>query len=253
MTQPLIEICAGSIASALAAQEGGANRIELCDNLSEGGTTPSIGMITTVKKLLQIPVYVLIRPRAGDFLYTDAELDSMEADIDFCKIAGVDGFVFGVLDADGNVDEERNRRLIETAYPLPCTFHRAFDVCASPFDALEAIIECGFTRLLSSGQQASAPAGAALLGELVKRAGDRLIIMPGGGIREENAAALVKETRAVEYHASMRSATASGMKYRNENVKMGSAAVSEYEWQTVDVNRVKELVRIAREAAAAIT
>ncbi|TND09835.1 MAG: copper homeostasis protein [Bacteroidetes bacterium] len=241
MNTPVIEICAGSIVSAVAAQEGGADRIELCASLDAGGITPSPGQIIITKQKLSIPVFVLIRPREGDFFYSAAEYETMHSDILFCKKQGVDGFVFGLLDAEGNIDAQRNRQLVELAAPLPCTFHRAFDVCRDPFTALEEIISCGFTRILTSGQAATAAAGARLLAELVRKSAGRISIMPGGGISEKNIAALVQQTRATEFHASLKTAVTSKMKFRHEKVSMGGNEKSEYAWMETDPDRVRSL------------
>jgi len=201
MNRPLIEICAGSLASAAAAQAGGADRIELCAELPLGGITPSRETILAAKEKIRIPVFVLVRPRGDNFIYSEEELETMLADIAFCKSAGVDGFVFGVLDEKNEIDPGPNKLLLEAAAPLPCTFHRAFDLCADALQSLNLLHQLGFTRLLSSGQSSSAIEGAALLGELVKR--NLLTVMPGGGVREENIATLLRLTKAKEFHSAL--------------------------------------------------
>src|SRR5690606_12457587 len=160
-----LEICANSVTSAVAAQEGGAHRVEFCQNLEMGGTTPSPGQIRIARQQLTIGMHVLIRPRAGDFLYTDTEIEEMKADILFCKEENCDGVVIGLLNADGRINWERTEELVSLAHPLHVTFHRAFDVCSEPFDALETIIACGCKRLLTSGMKDTALEGAGLIKE----------------------------------------------------------------------------------------
>lgn len=221
-----LEICANSLTSALAAQEGGADRIELCDNMAEGGTTPSYGTILRVRELLHIQVYPIIRPRGGDFLYNEEEFEIMYQDILVCKELGCDGIVIGLLTTDGQVDIERTKQLVEVAGSLGVTFHRAFDRCHSPFQALEDIIDCGCERILTSGQQPTAVQGAALLSELVTKAKDRIIIMPGSGIRPENIAPLVQQTRAKEYHSTAKKTISSKMQFENKLAKNENNAIS---------------------------
>ena len=185
----IIEICANSAQSCVEAEAGGATRVELCAGIPEGGTTPSYGEIKTAKALTsKIDINVIIRPRGGDFLYTEAEVQSMLLDIELCKELKVHGVVFGCLTKDGDIDVPLMRRLIETAKPLSVTCHRAFDVCRDPFAALEQLIELGCDRILTSGQQSDAVKGIPLIAELVKRAAGRIIIMPGCGVRENNIA-----------------------------------------------------------------
>jgi len=244
----LLEICAGSVTSCLAAQTGGAGRVEFCDNLLEGGTTPSYGAIATARDKLQILLNVIIRPRGGDFLYSDIEFDVMERDVIACKKLGVDGVVIGLLTADGNVDIARTKRLVELAAPLPVTFHRAFDVARDPFTALEDIIRAGCNRLLTSGQEASALEGRALIRKLREVAGERLVIMPGAGVRLNNIAQLVAETGCVEYHTSGRSPFPSGMRYRNERVKMGGPGQDEYGLVETSADLVQQIIAEANAA-----
>ncbi len=211
---PLLEIAANSVASALAAQDGGAGRIELCASLGEGGLTPSYATIAIARERLLIPLYVLIRPRAGDFLYSDIELETMRRDIEACARIGCDGIVIGALDADGNVALGACRELIHAARGLGVTFHRAFDLARDPALALEDIIALGCGRVLTSGQRASAAEGAALIKTLVGHAGNRIVVMPGAGIDATNVVALRDATGATEFHASARRALASAMRYR---------------------------------------
>ena len=217
-SSPILEICAGSVASALAAEEGGADRVELCDNLLEGGTTPSYAAIAKARELLHIQLYPIIRPRGGDFLYDDLEFELMWKDIELCKQLGCDGVVIGLLTADGRVDKKRTKLLTESAWPLGVTFHRAFDRSANPFEALEDIIDAGCERILTSGQCPTAPEGADLIAELVKKADDRILIMAGSGVRENNIAALVQKTKAPEYHSTAKTITRSNMQFKNKLV-----------------------------------
>lgn len=220
-----IEICANSVASCLEAQKGGAYRVELCAGIPEGGTTPSYGEIAVARELLNIKLNIIIRPRGGDFLYSDVEHKTMLHDIEIAKKLGVDGVVIGCLKADGTIDMERNRELIAAAEGMSVTFHRAFDMCKNPFESLEQIIALGCDRLLTSGQQPTAIEGISLLSQLVEKAGDRIIIMPGSGVNENNIAILADETKAKEFHFSAREPIDSKMEYRNPDLKMGGAVV----------------------------
>ncbi|MEO1087359.1 MAG: copper homeostasis protein CutC, partial [Acidobacteriota bacterium] len=186
----LVEVCLDSADSAVAAAEGGARRVELCDNLIEGGTTPSAGMIAATRRRVTIGLQVMIRPRGGDFLYSDAEVEAMLYDVGVAKDLGADGVVFGVLCADGTVDRDATARLIDAARPMSVTFHRAFDMTRDPFEALDALIELGVDRLLTSGQEATVADGVELLTALVERAGDRLVVMPGCGLTPRRRSAL---------------------------------------------------------------
>jgi len=209
----ILEIAANSVASALAAQEGGAGRVELCTALELGGLTPSHAQIALAREHLRIPLYVLIRPRAGDFLYSDLECEMMQRDIETCVALGCDGVVLGVLDADGRVDTARCRTLIAAAGKLGVTFHRAFDLSRDPAQALEDILALGCERILTSGAQASAPEGEALIRELVVQAAGRLAVMPGAGVTAQNVAALAAATGAHEFHASAKRQLPSGMQH----------------------------------------
>lgn len=220
-----IEICANSVASCLEAQKGGAYRVELCAGIPEGGTTPSYGEIAVARELLNIELNIIIRPRGGDFLYSDVEHKTMLHDIEIAKKLGVDGVVIGCLKADGTIDMERNRELIAAAEGMSVTFHRAFDMCKNPFESLEQIIALGCDTLLTSGQQPTAIEGISLLSQLVEKAGDRIIIMPGSGVNENNIAILADETKAKEFHFSAREPIDSKMEYRNPDLKMGGAVV----------------------------
>ena len=241
-----LEVCANSINSALAAQNGGAVRVELCDNLKEGGTTPSAGQITMARKFLHIKLYVLIRPRSGDFLYNDIEYETMKADIRYCIEAGCDGIVIGILKADGTIDKERNLELVRMAkqFGLGVTFHRAFDVCADLYQALEDIIELGCERILTSGGKSSAMEGSAMLAHLVEKAAGRISIMAGAGVNEHNAADLVHYTGVQEIHSSARVMIPSQMQFQNDHIAMGDTMHDEYSFDQTDVERVKKLVQL---------
>lgn len=213
MTASLLEVAANSVASAIAAEAGGAGRIELCAALEVGGLTPSHAQMALARERLRIPLYVLVRPRAGDFLYGDEECETMLRDIEHCAALGCDGVVLGVLDAQGDVDLARNRELVSAAQArgVGVTFHRAIDVSRDPLRALEDIIAIGCERVLSSGAQPSAPQGADLLREMVLRAAGRIVVMPGAGIDASNVATLRAGTGAIEFHASAKRALPSGM------------------------------------------
>lgn len=235
----ILEICANSLPSALAAQAGGADRIELCDNMAEGGTTPSYATILTSREMLTIQIYPIIRPRGGDFLYNDDEFDLMRKDIELCKQVGCDGVVIGLLNMDGSIDKKRTKLLVELAWPLGVTFHRAFDRCADPLHALEDIIACGCERILTSGQAPTAPEGADLIAQLVDRAAGRMIIMPGSGVRENNIAALVRKTKATEYHSTAKTTIGSKMQFKNKLVL--DSEVKELNIEITDVDIVRKL------------
>lgn len=196
------EIACFDFESAMLAQKAGADRVELCSNQPEGGVTPSYGLIDLARKNLHIGLNVIIRPRGGNFVYTDSELSIMENDILVCKELGVNGVVLGVLNCDSTIDKTANRELVQIASPLEATFHRAFDDTPDATTALEDIIECGFTRILTSGQKKNAIEGACSISDLIKSANGRIIIMPGGGIRKENISMLIGITKAIEYHSS---------------------------------------------------
>ena len=216
------EICANSVASCIAAQEGGANRVELCAGIPEGGTTPSYGMIRNARENISIALNVIIRPRGGDFLYSESEIQEMIYDIKIAKELGADGLVFGCLNPDGSVDMDAMSRLMEAAGDTPVTFHRAFDHTNDPYKALEDIISLGCARILTSGCRPTALEGAELLSRLVEKAGERIIIMPGCGVRENNIAEIARLSSAREFHFSARESVESGMIFRNPEVAMGS-------------------------------
>jgi copper homeostasis protein len=239
--RPLLEIAANSLDSAMAAQTGGADRIELCVALEIGGLTPSHAQIAITRERVRIPLYVLIRPRAGDFVYSDAECETMLRDIETCVSLGCDGVVLGVLDAEGRVDMARCRALIAAAKGLGVTFHRAIDVSRNPLQTLEDIIALGCERVLSSGAQPNAMAGASLLREMVLRAGNRTVVMPGAGIDAGNLASLRAATGAREFHASAKRVLASAMRHM-PSVSLG---MEDGEIRT-DVDEVQRMVEVLR-------
>ncbi|PWK92825.1 copper homeostasis protein CutC [Fulvimonas soli] len=219
MARALLEVAAGSLASALAAQEGGADRVELCGSLAGGGVTPSYGLIAAARERLRIPLYVLVRPRAGDFLYDDAELDAMCRDVEACARLGCDGVAIGALDADGEVDQARCRALVAAAGKLGVTFHRAFDAARHPSRALEEIVALGCERVLTSGGRADALEGAPAIAALAAQAAGRIRVMAGAGIRPDNLAAVAARSHADEFHASARALRRSAMHWRNEQLR----------------------------------
>lgn len=216
------EICANSVASCIAAQEGGADRVELCAGIPEGGTTPSYGMMVKARESISIGLNVIIRPRGGDFLYSNEEIGEMLHDIRMAKEIGADGLVFGCLLPDGMVDKENMAILMEAAGDTPVTFHRAFDHSSDPMLALEDIIDLGCSRILTSGCMPTAKEGLPILSRLVKEAGDRIIIMPGCGINETNIEEIARLSGAKEFHFSAREPVESGMIFRNPDVAMGN-------------------------------
>ncbi|XP_076868049.1 copper homeostasis protein cutC homolog isoform X1 [Brachyhypopomus gauderio] len=243
----LMEVCVDSVESAINAERGGAGRIELCSSLMEGGITPSIGLLQVVKENVQIPVYVMIRPRGGDFLYTDREADVMRKDIELMKSHKADGVVLGALTEDGRVDVELCMELLAACRPLPVTFHRAFDMVHDPSVAVETLASLGFERILTSGCESSALEGLPLIKRLTEQAKGRIIIMPGGGITERNLQRILEGSGAQEFHCSARSSRDSAMKFRNANVSMGaSLSAPEYSLKVADVTKVRTLNAIAK-------
>jgi len=217
------EICVDSIAGIRAAERAGAARVELCAGLLEGGITPSLGMIEAAVRDARIGIQVMIRPRGGDFVYSPAELEVMERDIAAAKRAGAGGIVLGLLTPEGAVDVEATRRLVGLARPLAVTFHRAIDMCADALAALDALIALGIERVLTSGQEATALEGSALIAALQRRAAGRIIVMPGGGITERTIVRVLAETGAREVHFAALAELASPMRHRNPNAFMGGA------------------------------
>jgi len=233
-----LEVIGFDISGCMVAQESGADRIELCDNPSDGGTTPSYGLIKAARQKLSIELYPIIRPRGGDFLYTDDEFRVMLDDIKLCKELGCDGIVTGILDPDGNIDKKRCQQITALAYPLGVTFHRAFDRVNDSTKALEDIIEIGFERILTSGLKPTAIEGVDTIATLIKQADDRIIIMPGSGVRSSNLKELANKTGATEFHSSARIFNDSKMKYSNDTMHEKLKAV------TVDK---EEVIKMSKE------
>jgi copper homeostasis protein len=240
-----LEICVDTLESALDAQNAGADRVELCSNLIEGGTTPGYGTLTSVRNSLDIDLNVIIRPRGGDFLYTDQEYDVMRRDIDICGECGVNGIVLGILQYDGEIDIERTARLVEIASPMTVTFHRAFDMCCDPIKGLEDVIVTGAVRILTSGQQALAVDGIELLGFLKNQAADRVIIMPGSGINDKNIERIARTTGASEFHLTARKIIESEMVYRKQGISMGGIpGIPEFARKIVDPSMIRNIINI---------
>jgi copper homeostasis protein len=248
----LIEVCVDSVASAIAAERGGARRVELCSNLLEGGVTPSAGLIALVRARTSLGLQVMIRPRGGDFCYTAEEFEIMRRDIMVAKELGANGVVLGILDADGNVDTERTRQLVEVARPLGVTFHRAFDMSADLFCALEDICVTGADRLLTSGGEQTAWQGIQAIGQLVKAAQGRIVIMGGAGIDDDNAVSIIEQTGIKEIHVGLGSPIASPMLHLNPRISMGTAPGREYQRSQVleeDVRNLRRAITLAHIAA----
>ena len=242
------EICANSVESCLAAQEGGADRVELCAGIPEGGTTPSYGEIKLARKLLtKTKLHVIIRPRGGDFLYTPLELERMEEDIRICRELGEDGVVFGCLTEEGEIDREANRRLVELARPMSVTFHRAFDRTADPMKALEDIISLGCNRILTSGQQPKAIDGISLLAQLEKKLKEYPLppiqLLAGSGVNEENIRQIFDATGIHEYHFSARVNVVSKMKHYNHEVYMGAKGADESYSLVTSAEKVRNTIK----------
>ena len=244
-----VEIVVFNLEAAMRAQEGGADRIELCDNPAEGGTTPSAGIIELVRQNLSIDVYVMIRPRGGDFFYSNYDFHAMKRDILQSQRLSVDGVVFGILNPDGTIDKKRCQELIARARPLKVTCHRAFDMTRDPFEALEDCIDAGFDRVLTSGQEAQAVKGTDIIRQLVQKAAGRISIMAGSGVNEETVEEIVATTGVSEIHFSAAAFRDSGMEYYNEKITaMGSERGAEYKIRTVDPARVRRTRQLAETA-----
>ncbi len=211
--QYIIEIATSDFFTTKSAVEGGADRIELCANLAEGGTTPSYGHILQCREAFGVLIYPIIRPRGGDFLFTDEEFSIMLQDVKLCRQLNCDGVVTGLLNADGSIDIKRTAKLIEAAYPLGVTFHRAFDRCSNPFEAMGQLIQIGCERILTSGQKPAAPDAVEFIDQLNRQADGRIIIMPGSGVRKENIKMIAEKTGCTEFHSSLRSKINSNMEF----------------------------------------
>jgi copper homeostasis protein len=247
MTYPELEICVFSIEAAISAQKAGADRVELCSGFAEGGLTPSAGTIRLVRRLLDIECYVMIRPRGGDFCYSDMEFEQMRRDIDYAKSCGVDGIVLGVLQPNGHVNIVRTRELVQLASPLPVTFHRAFDLAVDPFRALDDVVVCGCCRILTSGQKATAVEGLETIRELVKYSAERIDIMAGSGVNPENARKFI-EAGVQALHFSAKKLNPSRMTYRNPAVPiMQEDAMTDYDLIAVDEDKIRKMAEIIRQ------
>ncbi len=229
------------------AQDNGADRVELCASLSEGGLTPSLGVIRGALAVARVPVQVMLRPRAGDFLYSGSEYASMLADLNFMREAGVPGVVLGCLTPDARIDVPRLRELVAAAGEMSVTFHRAFDLVADPFRALEDLIACGVNRVLTSGQQPTALLGQECLGQLVRQAGERIVILGCGGLRHANVAAVLEAVPLRELHFSARRAVQSGMRVQSRAVNMGQPT-DEYSREETNGEQVAATIAAARQA-----
>ena len=241
----IVEVCVDSLESAIAAERGGARRLELCSSLVEGGITPSAGLIATTRQKISIGLHLMIRPRAGDFCYTADEFEVMRRDVLIAKQLGADGVVFGILDQDANVDIERTRSLVDLAKPLNTTYHRAFDMSADVLVSLERVAETGADRILTSGGAPTAIEGTAILRNLVEAASGRMCIMACGGIDPQNVQAVLEKTSVREIHVGLRTPIASPMRYRNNTILMGPFRGNEYQRFVVREENVAQLVRAA--------
>ncbi len=238
----ILEICIDSVESGIIAERTGADRVELCDNLYEGGTTPGPGTIRIARKELNIGLNIMIRPRGGDFLYSEIEFNIIKEDIRIAKEEGADGIVAGILTADGHIDIPKTSELVELASPLPFTFHRAFDMTAEPFSAMEDIISCGASRILTSGHTDLVVDNVGLIKELIEKAGSRIIIMPGSGINENNIAGIIKETGAMEFHLTGHRTINSKMRFQKQNIYMGGIPeIPEFSRKIADENRIRKI------------
>lgn len=243
-----LEICVDSVESALAAQSGGAQRVELCSGLMEGGLTPSLGLIQAVRSRIGIGVHVMIRPRGGDFLYSEEELAVMRDDIALAARAGVQGVVLGLLTADGRVDVPRTRELVELARPMEVTFHRAIDMSSDLEGALEEVIESGADRVLTSGGERTAVLGSRRIRDMVRAARGRIGLMAGGGVRAENVQEIASATGAVEFHAGLRRTIPSRARYQAQKVSLGDPGVDDFARSVVLTADVRMLRQAMDEA-----
>lgn len=236
-----LEICIDSVESAIAAERGGAQRVELCADLLEGGITPSAGLIAAVRSHISIGLFVMIRPRGGDFCYTELEFEVMQKEIEHARSLGADGIVLGILDRDARVDVGRSRQLVKSANPLPVTFHRAIDMTPDLSTALEDVIATGARRVLTSGGAPDVTVGTNQIAQLVQEAKGRISVMPGGGVSPENIASLAQATGATEFHSSARMPTNSPVRFRKQGIAMGDVPDREYGGFTVSEDKVRAL------------
>ncbi|XP_076103438.1 copper homeostasis protein cutC homolog isoform X1 [Mytilus galloprovincialis] len=241
-----MEVCADSVLSAVNAEKGGAIRVELCSNLAEGGTTPSAGLLKVVKSRLKIPIYVMLRPRGGDFFYSDDEFEVLMEDLKLLKTIGADGFVFGFLNSNGTIDKDRCKEVIDAIRPLAATFHRAIDTTVDIMTALEVVIKIGFTRVLTSGGCSTALEGLPIISEMICKAKGRIIVMPGGGINENNISRVLQQSKAKEFHCSARTSRPSLMQFQKAGIPMGTAFhPPEYSTKVTDVAKVQHFISLS--------
>ncbi len=234
-----LEICVDSVDSSIEAEKGGADRIELCGNMFEGGTTPSLGVLAITKEKVKIPIYAMVRPRGGDFCYTDTEFLVMKREAEVMKELKIDGIVFGILQADGSVDTKRCEKLMKIFDSDKITFHRAFDVTSNMEKALDDIISLGFERILTSGGEVNVMTGIISLKRIIQKAGDKIIIMPGSGINERNIKYIKDTLNAKEYHMQANKTVESLMSYRQDAVFMGATLrAPEYSYKQTDSKKV---------------
>jgi len=243
MTRPLIEICLEDAESVIAAEAGGADRVELCSDLFEGGLSPSIGTVRVAKKHTTIPINAMVRPRGGDFCYSETEFEVMKEEIKAFKGEGVNAIVFGILTPEGEIDKERSKELIDLARPLPVTFHRAFDMVKDPYQALDTLIELGVDRVLTSGLEATAYEGAELIAALIEQAKGRIVIMPGCGIKQRNFKKIDSLVHAREYHMSLSSTRSSQMLFHPGHIYMGGTLrQSEFSIACSDEEKIRSMM-----------
>ena len=246
--RPLLEVCVDSIRSAKAAIEGGADRLEVCTCLAAGGLTPSLGLLRLIRATnTSVPLFVMIRPRPGDFIYSDLDVEQMLTEIESIRVEGLaDGFVTGALTPDGNVDEDTCNKIIEACGDSPVTFHRAFDLTSDAVQSLEKIIDLGFSRILTSGQSKSAKYGIEIIKVLVQRAQDRIIIMAGRGINDKNVETILRETKVREIHSSASKQVRSRMEVVHETVSLGKSCGDDFTWNECDDKVVASMVSIIK-------
>jgi copper homeostasis protein len=240
MSKIILEAPVFTIEAAIKAAEFGVDRLELCADFGEGGETPSSGALRFLKSNVNIPIFVMIRPRGGDFVYSREELEVMKLDIEMLRKCGADGFVFGVLSPDGSVNKEACITLIDEAKGLPCTFHRAFDVCRDPEQAILDLIDCGFARLLTSGNKNTVTEGMSQIQSLLENYGDQIIIMPGGGLQPQHVVALKKYAYLKEVHASCKTYRPTLSEYFHPEVKLSNDPLSFKQVLTIDQRLVEQ-------------
>lgn len=240
-----LEICCFSLASALNAQKANAHSIELCQSRPEGGVTPSFGLIKMVRANANAELHVMIRPRGGDFIYSAQEMALMKSDINVCKQLGVDGVVFGMLSSDGTIDIQKTIALTEFARPLKVTFHRAFDMCCNPIDALQDLINIGIDRVLTSGGVQTAIEGQQLIQQLVVNANGRITIVAGSGLNECNIKEFAEFTGVNWLHCSALAVKKGNMQFRNTKVRMGGCdSILEYDYEIADVEKIRKIIQL---------